>query len=66
MLELDIAEPILVKTQTLKTAIESACMLLRIDEIASGMSNKSGGQPAQSQQSMEGLDEDTFGDQRDG
>ena len=28
-----------VKTQTIKTAIESACMLLRIDDIVSGMQN---------------------------
>ena len=29
-----------VKTQTMKTAIESACMLLRIDDIVSGLQNK--------------------------
>lgn len=31
-------EPFLVKTQTIKTAIESAAMLLRIDDIVSGVS----------------------------
>jgi T-complex protein 1 subunit gamma len=33
----DIWDPISVKTQTYKTAIESACMLLRIDDIVSGI-----------------------------
>jgi len=34
---LQIWDPYQVKTQTLKTAIEAACMLLRIDDIVSGM-----------------------------
>ena len=33
----DIWDPISVKVQTYKTAIESACMLLRIDDIVSGI-----------------------------
>lgn len=33
----NIWDPISVKTQTFKTAIESACMLLRIDDIVSGI-----------------------------
>jgi len=36
MRELGIWEPMSVKTQTIKTAIESACMILRIDDIVSG------------------------------
>lgn len=36
MAELGIFEPVAVKQQTIKTAIESAAMLLRIDEIVSG------------------------------
>merc|ERR1719487_1455017 len=36
MAELGVWEPVTVKMQTLKTAIESASMLLRIDEIVSG------------------------------
>lgn len=40
MRELGIWEPLLVKSQTLKTAIEAACMLLRIDDIVSGISSK--------------------------
>lgn len=36
---LDLWEPLLVKTQTIKTAIEAASMLLRIDAIVSGLRN---------------------------
>jgi len=36
MAELGVWEPVAVKSQTIKTAIESAAMLLRIDEIVSG------------------------------
>jgi len=56
-------EPLLVKSQTYKTAIEAATMLLRIDDIVSGMSKdkkKGGGGAAAAP------DEDTFGDARDG
>jgi T-complex protein 1 subunit gamma len=41
MKELGIWEPLSVKLQTIKTAIESACMILRIDDIVSG--SKKGG-----------------------
>jgi T-complex protein 1 subunit gamma len=41
MNELGLWEPYNVKVQTLKTAVESACMILRIDDIVSGM-KKSG------------------------
>jgi len=40
MEKLGLLEPYAVKVQTIKTAIESACMLLRIDEVVSGMSKK--------------------------
>jgi len=40
MRELGIWDPWLVKSQTIKTAVESAIMLLRIDDIVSGMSGK--------------------------
>jgi len=62
-------DPIAVKKQTLKTAVESACMILRIDDIVSGIKKKEkkqqqpsgpgAGQPEQEPQ-------ETFGDQRDG
>jgi len=38
-----VLDPLEVKLQTIKTAIESACMLLRIDDIVSGMAEKKGG-----------------------
>jgi T-complex protein 1 subunit gamma len=37
MQELDVWDPISVKLQTFKTSIEAACMLLRIDDIVSGI-----------------------------
>jgi T-complex protein 1 subunit gamma len=40
MKALGIWEPLAVKEQTIKTAIESATMLLRIDDIVSGMSKR--------------------------
>lgn len=40
MYKLGIWEPYCVKTQTLKTAIESACLILRIDDVVSGTRKK--------------------------
>lgn len=40
MKEMDFFESFSVKAQTLKTAIEAACMLLRVDEILSGLTKK--------------------------
>jgi len=40
MKDLGIWETVSVKTQTLKTAIEAACLLLRVDDIVSGLSKK--------------------------
>jgi len=40
MAELGVWEPLVVKQQTIKTAVESASMLLRIDEIVSGTHKK--------------------------
>lgn len=40
MKDLKIVEPLKVKTQTFKTAIESSCMLLRIDDIVAGLAKK--------------------------
>ena len=37
---LGVWEPYVVKTQTLKTAIESACLILRIDDVVSGTRKK--------------------------
>ena len=40
MHQLGIWEPYVVKTQTLKTAIESACLILRIDDVVYGTRKK--------------------------
>jgi len=62
MRTLQVVEPFLVKSQTYKTALEAACMLLRIDDIVSGIKKRGGGGGPQS----ESHDADTFGDNRDG
>jgi hypothetical protein len=43
MKQLGVWEPTAVKAQTFKTSIESAIMLLRIDDIVSGISKKAAG-----------------------
>ena len=65
MKELEIWDPVSVKQQTFKTSIESACMLLRIDDIVSGIKKEAdkGGRKAYD---SEGEEDDTFGDARDG
>ena len=63
MEEANIWDPVSVKLQSYKTAIESACMLLRIDDIVSGIQKDKkdqGGRKAQDS------DDETFGDARDG
>ena len=52
MKEYGIWEPFAVKSQTLKTAIESACLLLRVDDIVSGVS-KPGSEKPSAQQNIE-------------
>jgi len=62
---LGIIDTFAVKQQTLKTAIEAAAMLLRIDDIISGISKKkrdAGG----AQQGYPTEADETFGDARDG
>jgi T-complex protein 1 subunit gamma len=55
MKDLGVWEPFVVKTQSIKTAVESACMLLRIDDVVAGSKkagskkNSGGGQQAQQQ-----------------
>jgi T-complex protein 1 subunit gamma len=48
MNEVGIWEPNAVKVQAIKTAVESACLLLRVDDIVSGVKKdkSGGGQPA--------------------
>ncbi|KAF9437084.1 T-complex protein 1 subunit gamma [Entomortierella beljakovae] len=54
MHEYGIWEPNAVKVQTIKTAIESSCLLLRVDDIVSGLSGRRAqqGGPAPEQQEM--------------
>lgn len=49
-------EPLAVKAQILKTAIEAACMILRVDDIVSGMTKKgtSGGSEGSAPEGHEG------------
>ena len=61
--DLKIFDTLAVKKQTLKTSIESCCMILRIDDIVSGIKKKEKGGSGLQQQSDE--DQETFGDQRD-
>jgi T-complex protein 1 subunit gamma len=63
--ELKIIDSFAVKQQTLKTAVEAAAMLLRIDDIISGISKKKreGANPTQH---VEQPENETFGDDRDG
>jgi T-complex protein 1 subunit gamma len=64
MKDLKIFDTLAVKKQTLKTSIESSCMILRIDDIVSGIKKKEKGGSSAQQQPDE--DQETFGDQRDG
>ena len=65
MMEADIWDPVAVKLQTYKTAIECACMLLRIDDIVSGIKKKKEAKSGPVEQPQQPEDE-TFGDNRDG
>lgn len=44
MMKLGIWEPYVVKVQTFKTAIESSCLILRIDDVVSGTRKKKASQ----------------------
>ena len=66
---MDIWEPVAVKNQVLKTAIEASCLLLRIDDVVSGVKKKE--KERQQQPGPGGMPEmgeamETFGDARDG
>jgi T-complex protein 1 subunit gamma len=57
-------EPIAVKNQVIKTSIEASCLLLRIDDVVSGVKRREKEKAAPSGQPEEPME--TFGDQRDG
>lgn len=48
MKELGVWDPFAVRLQTINTAVESACLLLRIDDIVSGLKKKDKLAPGQS------------------
>jgi len=63
MKTLNVWDTLAVKKQTLKTSVESACMILRIDDIVSVIKKKG----AKKQESgPEPVENETFGDNRDG
>jgi T-complex protein 1 subunit gamma len=66
MREANVWDPLAVKQQTFKTAIESACMLLRIDDIVSGIKKERKAAAGTRFANEEEEGGDTFGDQRDG
>ena len=53
MVATGVLDPFAVRAQVLKSSIEAACMLLRIDDILSGMKSKQGGGPAPPQPTEE-------------
>ncbi len=64
MKTLNVWDTLSVKKQTLKTAVESACMILRIDDIVSGGKKRDKKEINPSQEAQ--IDNETFGDARDG
>jgi len=66
--KMGIMDTLAVKKQTLRTAVEAAAMLIRIDDIISGISKKKQkeGAPNQPMFQEEQMPEDGFGDARDG
>ncbi len=58
MKELGVWEPYEVKAQTVKTAVESATLLLRIDDIVSGLAKRDKLAPGQSKQAPQQEDPD--------
>lgn len=60
MREYGVWEPAVIKSQTIKTAIESACMILRVDDIVSGLRQKEshpGGPMTAAQEDRDGNNE---------
>ena len=70
VIEAGIFDSYTVKMQVLRAAIESSAMILRIDDIVSGLSGKKqqagGAGNAEEEEEKRGIDNETFGDARDG
>ena len=65
---MNIWEPVAVKSQVIKTAIEASALLLRIDDVVSGVKKKEKERQGGPQGGMPEMNEamETFGDARDG
>lgn len=63
MSTINVWEPIAVKNQVIKTSIEASCLLLRIDDVVSGVKRREKEKKAGP---AEQEPQETFGDQRDG
>jgi chaperonin GroEL (HSP60 family) len=61
MIEYGVWEPQVVKTQSIKTAIESACLLLRVDDVVPGVRKQ-----GEKNQPQQGPSEDTRDEAREG
>jgi T-complex protein 1 subunit gamma len=66
MREVNIWEPAVVKIQSFKTAVEASCMLLRIDDVVSGLKKKAPKSTAKVEENAAPEHPETFGDARDG
>lgn len=64
MTSINVYEPIAVKNQVIKTSIEASCLLLRIDDVVSGVKRREKEKKAGPSAPEEPME--TFGDQRDG
>ena len=62
----NIWEPIAVKNQVIKTAIEASCLLLRIDDVVSGVKRREKQSSGPQNPAEEQPPNETFGDARDG
>ena len=62
----NIWEPIAVKNQVIKTAIEASCLLLRIDDVVSGVKRREKQSSGPQNPGEEQPPNETFGDARDG
>jgi len=63
---LNIWDPVEVRSQTFKSSMEVACMLLRIDDVVSGIKKENKPKPGVQEAPQKEGGEKTFGDARDG
>jgi len=66
MREANVWEPAVVKIQAFKTAVEASAMLLRIDDVVSGLKKKTEKGNAKVEENPNPEHPETFGDARDG